>query len=113
MLFKGLSILISALPEFFYENKHRQLECFGRIVMLILAHVLHVWIVFYFKILKRQRYYRSVLAFIIIYLQAKQPKIALALSFLQETYFYSVCAETLKKLHKKQNKVIFITSFFF
>lgn len=68
---------------------------------------------YYFKILKRQRYYRSVLAFIIIYLQAKQPKIALALSFLQETYFYSVCAETLKKLHKKQNKVIFITSFFF
>lgn len=65
-------------------------------------------IVFYFKILKRQRYYRSVLAFIIIYLQAKQPKIALALSFLQETYFYSVCAETLKKLHKTQNKLIFL-----
>lgn len=69
-------------------------------------------IVFYFKILKRQRYYRSVLAFIIIYLQAKQPKIALALSFLQETYFYSVCAETLKKLHKTQNKLIFLYIYF-
>lgn len=69
-------------------------------------------IVFYFKILKRQRYYRTVLAFIIIYLQAKQPKIALALSFLQETYFYSVCAETLKKLHKTQNKLIFLYIYF-
>lgn len=40
-------------------------------------------IAFYFKILKRKRYYRNVLAFISIYLQAKQPKIALALSSLQ------------------------------
>lgn len=70
-------------------------------------------IAFYFKILKRQRYYRNVLAFISIYLQAKQPKIALVLSFLQEIQFYLVCEETLKKLHKKQNKVTFIAFFFF